>query len=140
MYRVRGWIALEHRADGGAGHVDRRRVLETMLAQLRDSWGVATKIEVHDYNLDEVLFLHTNNNHDSGRSEELKTFLNDLGRWWPGSYGVVYEYTDDLDESRWNAYRVLVMVRGVVTDHPDPYFSPIQPTIEDWGGDPEDLA
>ena len=140
MYKVVGWIVLHNSAAEGPGHVDRRRALEALLAVLRDSWGQATKVELHHYNLDEVLFLHTNNNHESGRSEELKTFLKDLGRWWPGSYGLVYEYTDDLEESRWNAYRVLVMVRGVVTDQPDPFFSPIQPTIEDWGGDPEDLA
>ena len=134
MYTVIGWVVLVYSPGDDDSPASNRLALDALIAGFRADWGPAATIEVRDHTLDRVLFLHTSNNRSVDRPEELGMFLQELGRLYPGSYGLVHEHVDDREEARWNEYRVRVMVRGVMTDHHDPYFSPIQPTIEDGVG------
>ncbi|BDP41120.1 hypothetical protein DAETH_10890 [Deinococcus aetherius] len=45
----------------------------------------------------------------------------------PGSYGVMSWRDSERDDD----FTVRVMARGRLSDHPDPFLSPVIPTVED---------
>ena len=56
--------------------------------------------------------------------ELFDTLLRRVGELFPGSHGLLYEHDDDLvDDEDGNRYQVKVLIRGVVTIRPDPFFS-----------------
>ena len=62
----------------------------------------------------------------------------DLFRWLaangPGSYGLLYVHDDEdhrPDGDYENCFRVWRLVRGTLTEHDDPFLSPLIPTVED---------
>jgi hypothetical protein len=64
--------------------------------------------------------------------ERLDLFLAIVARKLPGSWGLIYERDDEMpDPPGPNAFRVRVMARGKVIEHPDPFLSPCNPVIED---------
>ncbi len=66
---------------------------------------------------------------ESERMEDLLAFVVDR---LPGSWGIVYDRDDAMpDPPGPNAFRARVIARGQIQEHPDPFLSPIRPTIED---------
>jgi hypothetical protein len=64
--------------------------------------------------------------------ERLDLFLSVIARKLPGSWGLIYERDDEMpDPPGSNAFRVRVLARGKVVEHPDPFLSPCNPIIED---------
>jgi len=57
----------------------------------------------------------------------------------PGSYGLLHVLDDEHPEHR-NHARVFRMVRGRVTEHPEPLLSPCIPTLEDEWVEPPPTA
>ena len=70
-------------------------------------------------------------NHAGSNREDVHAFLSRVAREAPGSYGLLYEIDQDLPPPEGLTFSVLVMKRGRVERHPDPYFSPIWPVVED---------
>ncbi|WAL75846.1 Imm7 family immunity protein [Kitasatospora sp. YST-16] len=64
------------------------------------------------------------------RDPEILRFFAEVGERAPGSYGLLH-VRDDEDPQWWNGVRVLRMVRGAVTEHPEPLLSPCIPVLED---------
>jgi hypothetical protein len=65
-------------------------------------------------------------------SERLDLFLAIIARRLPGSWGLVYERDDEiLSRPGPNAFRVRVLARGKIVEHPDTFLSPCRPVIED---------
>ena len=67
---------------------------------------------------------HRGTNHDA-----LMSVLRHISEMLPGSHGLVYWSDDEGSES--NAYRVIVIGRGQLHEHPDPFLSPKVPTVAD---------
>lgn len=64
--------------------------------------------------------------------ERLDLFLAIIARKLPGSWGLIYERDDEMpDPPGSNAFRVRVVARGRIAEHPDPFLSPCNPVIED---------
>jgi hypothetical protein len=73
-------------------------------------------------------------NRRRSEGERLDLFLATIARSLPGSYGLVYEWDDEMPAPYGpNAYRVKVMARGQITERYDPFLSPIDPVVEDNG-------
>jgi hypothetical protein len=68
-------------------------------------------------------------NRRRAEGERLDLFLAIIARRLAGSHGLVYERDDEMPGPY--DYRVKVMARGQITEHPDPFLSPINPTVED---------
>ena len=50
----------------------------------------------------------------------------------PGSWGLIYERADEMEPPTGpNAFRVRVIARGRMSEHSDPFLSPVNPVIED---------
>lgn len=66
---------------------------------------------------------------EGARLDEL---LELVARRLPGSWGLIYDRSDEMpDPPGRNAFRVRVVARGSVTEHPDSFLSPCNPVIED---------
>ena len=131
MYEFHGWLGLaESTEEADCGN------LEAAISELRDrvqalGWQTANA---------EVLLLNgqfflrltglVNRRRDEARNvAELLTFVSNR---LPGSWGMVYERSDDMPTPPGpGAFRVLVLSRGVVREHLDPFLSPVNPNIED---------
>lgn len=72
-------------------------------------------------------------NRRSEFAEQMVGFFRWVGRTAPGSYGLLHflDDADERDEGFRNQVRVLVMTRGFVAEHADPFLSPVVPTLED---------
>ncbi|PPK93541.1 immunity protein 7 of polymorphic toxin system [Kineococcus xinjiangensis] len=62
--------------------------------------------------------------------EELFALLRHVGETLPGSFGLLYEWADEFEDS--NRYYVHRMVRGQIEAVDDPLLSPISPRLEDY--------
>ena len=80
-------------------------------------------------------------NRRPGEFDELLAGVRSLASRATGTYGLIH-YHDGEDVDHHDAFRVLVVRRGMVSEHPDPYLSPLVPTIEDedTGGAQENSA
>jgi hypothetical protein len=71
-------------------------------------------------------------NHFGRQGQEVIDLFKYVARVAPGSYGLLLTYDDeDPDPRRRGAFRVLRLARGEVSEHADPFLSPVAPTIED---------
>ena len=66
-------------------------------------------------------------------ADELDGLLDHICKRFPGSYGLLYDRSDNDPDFPGgpNAFRVRVMARGRLTTRQDPFLSPVQPVIED---------
>jgi hypothetical protein len=69
-------------------------------------------------------------NHATPVKRELLDMFHYFAQVAPGSYGLLYT-RDDEDPDHDNEFRVYVLARGTLTEHADPFLSPIMPTVED---------
>jgi hypothetical protein len=66
---------------------------------------------------------------EAGAVDDLLSFL---AKRLPGSWGLVYDRSDDSSEPPLaNAFRVRVLARGSVSVREDMLLSPLRPTIEE---------
>lgn len=69
-------------------------------------------------------------NHRTHDVDDLLSLVRDIARAAPGSYGLVYLHDDESD-TKSNEFSVLVVSRGRVVEHKDPFLSPVIPVVED---------
>ena len=63
--------------------------------------------------------------------DDLLRVIQELAARAPGSYGTIHYHDDDPDHPFTNEFRVIALARGRLVEHPDPFLSPVIPTIED---------
>jgi hypothetical protein len=139
-YRLMGWFNIDDRTFWSNDTDTNENVerLEAKLEALRgrvrelDLW--TTIVEIRQINGQDLLLLFANQNHPRDTPAVVDTLLAYVSEQFPGTFGLLHEYNDEIGEEWWNQYRLRVMVRGQLIDRPDPFFSPIQPTIEDGTG------
>ena len=131
-YSAFGWFDLWVTTDG-EGEDDAYGRVEILQRELSEiDWGYLSVVEIRHLNWANVLTIACRQKRPYDLPELLDTLLRRVGELFPGSHGLLYEHDDDLvGDEHGNRYQVRVLIRGVVTIRPDPFFSPLNPTIED---------
>ncbi|ATW49309.1 Imm7 family immunity protein [Streptomyces xantholiticus] len=131
MYEFHGWFGIaESPEEADAG------TLDPGIAELRQriagiDWAtgeVALKVHNGEY------FVLANGLMNRRRDEaaDLDGLLHHIATRFPGSWGLLYERSSDMDEPPGQgAFRVRVMARGEIQVRLDPFLSPVRPVIED---------
>ncbi|EWM10537.1 Imm7 family immunity protein [Kutzneria sp. 744] len=133
MHEFHGWFGISesaYEADEGT--------LAEGLAELRArvaelAWSMGT-VRVVVHNAREFLEVNGVANRRGVEAMELDRLLEHVATRFPGSYGLLYERSDDpadFDTPGVNAFRVRVMARGEIHTRLDPFLSPCNPVIED---------
>ncbi|MGW5678317.1 Imm7 family immunity protein [Streptomyces sp. NPDC003860] len=131
MYEFHGWFGIAEspeEADAGS--------LEAGIAELRSRIGAIdwatgeAALRVHNGEY----FVLTNGlmNRRRDEADELDALLQHIASRFPGSWGLLYERSADMDTPPGpGGFRVKVMARGEIGVRLDPFLSPVQPLIED---------
>ncbi|CAK7287518.1 immunity 7 family protein [Streptomyces sp. RM1] len=131
MYEFHGWFGIaESPEEADAGTLE-EGVAELQAAIDRIDWATgeaALKVHNGEY------FVRTDGlvNRRRDEAEELDALIHFIARRFPGSWGLLYERSADMDHPPGpGAFRVRVLARGEVQDRLDPFLSPCRPVIED---------
>ena len=132
MYEFHGWFEISESADESdlGTLAEGVQQLHGMIDAL--DWPTSAAI-LRVFNGAHVLNVDGLANRRRYEADELDALLEHIGKRFPGSYGVLYDRSDNdpAFPGGPNAFRVRVMARGQLTSHPDPFLSPTQPIIED---------
>ncbi|WP_433151928.1 Imm7 family immunity protein [Actinomadura nitritigenes] len=126
MFEYHGWLTIQSSAGDeededllAAHNVVDRVVRESGLGTLRMVNGMS------QFHISGFV------NHRAGEGQEVVDLFQYVGKLAPGSYGLLYIRDDEDAGGRVNEFQALVMKRGTVSQHPDPFLSPCIPEIED---------
>ena len=131
MVEYHGWITIRDSPSEG----DEERTasfagsLEERINRLRAEHRI---IGMRVVNANHMIWLAGCTNHWSTDIDEVFDLLGEIAAKAPGSYGLLYVWNDECDQS--NAFRVWRLARGRVTEHEDSLLTPCIPTIEDEDG------
>ena len=132
MYEFHGWFELSESADeSDLGTLDEGvEQLHAMIDSLE--WPTSAAI-LRNFNGAHVLNVDGLVNRRRYEADELNGLLDHICKRFPGSYGLLYDRSDNDPDFPGgpNAFRVRVMARGRLTTQQDPFLSPVQPVIED---------
>lgn len=133
MYEFHGWFGLsESTYESDTGTLD-EGVAELRARTAALTWATG-EARVAAHNGEHFLTVNGLVNRWRDEAEELVALLDFVASRFPGSYGVLYERSDDpadFDPPGDNAFRVKVMSRGRIEVRLDPFLSPCRPVIED---------
>ena len=131
MYEFHGWFGLaETPLDIDAGGLD--NAVADVAPHLEPFQPRSTTANLRWHNGQPFVDVQGMTNRPRGLDRDLTALVEFLARRLPGSYGVLYERDDErVDPPGNNAFRVRVLARGVITERPDPFLSPVTPVIED---------
>ena len=133
MYCVHGWFVLQLNAYGDSDDAKAAANVKQIRKQLDDLFlGANALADVRNSNGMWLLSLAGYQNRPRENARAIEALLERVGQLLPGSYGILYESDDErVEPPGRNAFRVRVMTRGTLTEHEDPFLSPIQWIIED---------
>ncbi|WP_020668965.1 Imm7 family immunity protein [Amycolatopsis nigrescens] len=129
MFEYHGWVTISETPGVDADDALLHRAVERVRRKLA---------ELGDYHLQDLRWMN-------GRPAlHLAGFVNHRGSWGgrildlygqvarlaPGSYGLLYVH-DDEDAFHGDDFRVYRMARGQVTEHTDPFLTPVSQATED---------
>lgn len=131
MYEFHGWFGIaESPEESDAGS------LEAGVAELRErisqiTWATG-EAALRIYNGEYFALFNGLVNRRRDEAEELETLLLHIATRFPGSWGLLYERSSDMEiPPGQGAFRVRVMARGEIRNRLDPFLSPVRPVIED---------
>jgi hypothetical protein len=131
MYEFHGWFGISEspeEADAGT--------LNEGLAELREKiaeidW-VSGEAALKLHNGQHFVLVNGLISRCRDEAAELDELLQHIAGRFPGSWGILYERSDDMDKPPGpGVFRVRVMARGEVQVRLDPFLSPCQPVIEE---------
>lgn len=122
MFEYHGWINVQPSTEDE----DDDAVVAGLEARIRDI-GSPYLLDLRRMNGEVFIHLGGFANH---RDVGIPAFFREVGERAPGSYGLLH-VRDDEDPGHENDVRVLRMVRGRVTEHPEDLLSPCIPVLED---------
>jgi hypothetical protein len=127
VFQYHGWAALRSTADA----VDDEPPLRlTEIHALVDKLAGYALMDLRPMNGAYYIHMGGSPNRRGTHGSAVIELLRKIGQLAPGSYGLLHVY-DDEDPQHDNSFRVLRLVRGVVTEHADTLLSPVIPTLED---------
>ncbi len=131
MFEYHGWLVLRAAPhDTGTEDADVRAAAEAVQQLITRLDGVPGLRDLRRVNGSPQFHFGGYTNHRPPEFEDLLDGIRGLAARAPGTYGLVH-YWDDEVPAHDNELRVLVVKRGTITEHDDPYLSPLIPTIED---------
>jgi hypothetical protein len=103
--------------------------LQTRIADI--GWTTA-EAELKVYNGNYFVMVDGSVNRRRDEAAELGEILRYIATRFPGSWGLLYERSADMEEpSGKNAFRVRVTARGEIHTRLNPFLSPTRPVIEE---------
>lgn len=128
MFEYHGWLTIRETPGGDDSELLSRQVEEirACLGELGD-YGL---LDLRWLNGTPTLHLAGNPNHRGTWGPSVIDLFARVGAIAPGSYGLLYVWDDESEPHR-NEFRVFRLVRGELTEHADPFLSPVIPTLED---------
>jgi hypothetical protein len=123
MYEFNGWFVLKESVDEKP---DRSRI-EDLTHRLSGYRWNASRLDIVQLDRQFCLRMTGMMNRNRGESEELHALMDTIAQDLPGSYGLLYEWSDepDLPSSTGDgAFQVHVLERGGVSRRMDPFLSP----------------
>lgn len=152
MFEFHGWATIRPNAENRDQADDEGPSMEEVTAKIQSyvedlHWEQGALVEARVQWLNGQAFLRTAGlrNH-AGVRRDLLGLFEYVAQVAPGSYGLLYVlddestsdqrlaaaygYTDGQDHT--NEFQVLVLVRGTLTPHTDPFLSPFQPVVENF--------
>jgi hypothetical protein len=131
MYEFHGWFGIaESPEEADAG------TLEPGIAELRRriaeiDWATG-EVVLNVHNGEYFVLANGLMNRRRDEAVELDGLLQHIATRFPGSWGLLYERSADMEEPPGQgAFRVRVMARGEIQVRLDPFLSPVRPVIED---------
>jgi immunity protein 7 of polymorphic toxin system len=131
MYEFHGWFGIaESPEESDAGSLAQGVVsLREQVERIR--WATGS-VELQSHNGEYFVTANGLMNRRRDEADELDSLVQFIAARFPGSWGVLYERSDDFDEPPGpGAFRVRFMARGEVHTRLDPFLSPCRPVIED---------
>jgi len=132
MYEFNGWFVLKD-ADGQPGFAVGRSRIEELTRRLSAYRWNASRIDIVQLERQFCLRMTGMMNRNRGESEQLHALIDVVARDLPGSYGLLYEWSDEPDlpaPSGSGAFQVHVLEHGRVSRRADPFLSAPQPPLE----------
>jgi hypothetical protein len=128
MYEFHGWINIEVGEPDNGSWEETQAAIGTLTERLREAQEqISGWFEVREpYNGQIVVVAHGLRNH---RQEGPRELFRWIGTHYPWSYGLLYVHNDE-DADPGNEFVVYRLARGVLTEHTDPFLSPVAPTVE----------
>ncbi|GGM81777.1 hypothetical protein GCM10012275_60490 [Longimycelium tulufanense] len=136
MYQFTGWIVVDEAP--WEVHPSSLHPIVDQIRELVDSFPwrgdkpFSNILEIRWINGKPFVVVAGAPNHRRGEADDLEHLLHFIAERAPGSYGLIYVWDDEAQD--WpghNAFKVLVLARGKVTERADPFLSPIVPTVYD---------
>jgi hypothetical protein len=128
LYTAYGWFDLSITPDDDLDELDQR--VAALRAELEGHKWLGQFVSLHLVASGHVLGITAGANHGGAMAPEIEALIQRVAAEFPESHGLLFEMDDDLDPPADNEYRLRVMVRGAITDRPDPFFSPLMPTVD----------
>ncbi|MDA2811057.1 Imm7 family immunity protein [Nocardiopsis sp. RSe5-2] len=127
MFEFHGWLAIQ----GSAAREDDEPDQDVLRRLVESASGGSSLVDLRWINGE--LFLHVGGllNRRSSEADEVVDLFERIGSVALGSYGVLYYRDDEKPGNDGNAFHVLAMRRGQVTEEPDGHLSPVIPRLED---------
>jgi hypothetical protein len=130
MFEYHGWFAIEQASDEDYTNGLNSTVeeLSEMITKMTWPSGFA---EIRSQNGTHFLYISGNPNRPRNWHEQIGEILKLMANKTKGSYGLLYWRDDESDLAPGkNNFHVVVLSRGIVHEHFDPFLSPTIPTIE----------
>ncbi|WP_329051135.1 immunity 7 family protein [Amycolatopsis sp. NBC_01488] len=131
MYEFHGWFGLAETPEEieAARFDESMNVLRQRVSAI--DWA-SGEVQLRVFNGLHFLTVDGAPNRRRDEARELTELLEHVAREFRGSWGVLYERSDDMDSPPGpGAFRVRVMARGKISERLDPFLSPVRPIIED---------
>lgn len=131
MYYANGWFCLND--DPREPEQDRiDRAVTALRGEIGSSPALSRFCRIEPVNYETVLTVAMGANRPGADAPALRELIERTAALLPGTYGLLHEYDDERTSfPGGNAFVVTVMRRGSLTQVADPFFSPVNPTIED---------
>ncbi|MFF2222477.1 Imm7 family immunity protein [Streptomyces globisporus] len=131
MYEFHGWFGIaESPEESDAGNLD-AGIAELSSAIRNIDWATG-EVALKTHNGEFFVIANGLMNRRRDEAEELDELLHHICARFPGSWGLLYERSPDMETPPGQgAFRVRVMARGQIHLRLDPFLSPVQPVIED---------
>jgi hypothetical protein len=133
MFEYHGWInvrAIYENMDFTEENIILTNALNKIKVRIADTTLKNGFINLRGINIDDHIWTSGYCNQIPTDQENPIDFFKYVGTVAPGSYGLLFTRdSDDLIDK--NIFKIYVLTRGIVTEHKDPFLSPIVPIIAD---------
>lgn len=126
MYEFNGWFVLRESADHKPGVGANRTRIDALARRLSGYQWTASRIDIVELDRQFCLRLTGMMNRNHGQSQELHDLMTAIARDLPGSYGLLYEWSDEPDLATSPSdgdFQVHILERGTVSRRVDPFLS-----------------